>query len=224
MRELTHRPITFVADVRGWESRHAEPEWNSGLPAGACSRRRHERIRPVAHAISQLHALAGAALAGTTLKLRLDASDVVQEACLEAHRDFPNFEGSTEAELLAWLRRILARNLADVARYQNAEMRDYRRQRSLESLLEQSSLSVQEALAATATTPSSIAAQRERAVLLADALEGLPPDYRDVVILRNLEGLKFNEVAARMGRSSGAVRMLWARAIERLSEALEGLS
>jgi RNA polymerase sigma-70 factor (ECF subfamily) len=164
------------------------------------------------------------ALAGSTLKLRLDASDVVQEACLEAHRDFPNFEGSTEAELLAWLRRILARNLADFARYQNAEMRDHRRQRSLESLLEHSSLSVQEALAATATTPSSIAAQRERAVFLADALEGLPPDYRDVVILRNLEGLKFNEVAARMGRSSGAVRMLWARAIERLSEALEGLS
>ena len=206
------------------ESRHAEPDWNSGLPAGASSRRRHERIRAVAHAISQLHALASAVLAGTTLKLQLDASDVVQEACLEAHRDFPNFEGSTEAELLAWLRRILARNLADVARYQNAEMRDHRRQRSLESLLEQSSLSVQEALAATATTPSSIAAQRERAVFLADALEGLPPDYRDVVILRNLEGLKFNEVAARMGRSSGAVRMLWARAIERLSETLEALS
>jgi RNA polymerase sigma-70 factor, ECF subfamily len=164
------------------------------------------------------------ALAGAALKLRLDASDVVQEACLDAHRDFPRFEGSTEAELLAWLRRILARNLADLARYETALMRDHRRQKSLESLLEQSSLSVQEALAATAATPSAVAAQRERAVFLADALEGLPEDYRDVVILRNLEGLKFSEVAARMGRSSGAVRMLWARAIERLSEALEGLS
>ena len=90
--------------------------------------------------------------------------------------------------------------------------------------LEQSSLSVQEALAATASTASAVAARRERAVLLADALAGLPPDHREVVILRNLEGLRFNEVATRMGRSSGAVRMLWARAIERLSEALEGLS
>jgi RNA polymerase sigma-70 factor, ECF subfamily len=164
------------------------------------------------------------ALVGTALKLRLDSSDLVQEACLEAHRDFPQFEGSTEAELLAWLRRILARNLADTARYQTAEMRDHRRQRSLESMLEQSSLAVQEALAATATTASAVATQRERAVLLADALEGLPADYRDVVILRNLEGLKFSEVAARMGRSSGAVRMLWARAIEKLSETLEGLA
>jgi RNA polymerase sigma-70 factor, ECF subfamily len=164
------------------------------------------------------------ALAGTTLKLRVDASDLVQEACLEAHRDFPQFEGSSEAELLAWLRRILARNLADSARYQSAGIRDHRRQRSLELMLEQSSLSVQDALAATATTASAVAAQRERAVLLADALEGLPADYRDVVILRNLEGLKFSEVAARMGRSSGAVRMLWARAIEKLSVTLEGLA
>ena len=74
----------------------------------------------------------------------------------------------------------------------------------------------------TATTPSAAAARRERAVLLADALEGLPADYREVVILRNLEGLKFSEVAARMGRSSGAIRMLWARAIEQLSEGAGG--
>ena len=164
------------------------------------------------------------ALTGTSLKHRVDSSDVVQEVFLEAHRDFPQFEGSTEGELLAWLRRILARNLADNARYQNAGLRDHRRQHSLESLLDQSSLSLQEALAATATTASGVAAQRERAVLLADALESLSADYREVVILRNLEGLKFNEVAARMGRSSGAVRMLWARAIERLSEVLEDLA
>ncbi len=176
--------------------------------------------------LSQYHnylRLMARALVGTTLKLRVDASDLVQEACLEAHRDFAKFAGATEAELLAWLRRILARNLADSARYQNAEMRDHRRERSLESMLERSSLAVQDALAATATTASAVAAQRERAVLLADALEDLPSDYRDVVILRNLEGLKFSDVAARMGRSSGAVRMLWARAIEKLSETLEGL-
>ncbi len=59
-------------------------------------------------------------------------------------------------------------------------------------------------------------------MLLADALESLREDYREVVILRNLEGLKFSEVATQMGRSSGAIRMLWARAIEQLSAALEG--
>jgi RNA polymerase sigma-70 factor (ECF subfamily) len=156
-------------------------------------------------------------LIGTTLRLRLDPSDLVQETFLEAHRDFPRFDGSTERELLAWLRRILARNLADQARRQKAGLRDYRRQVSLEAMLDRSSARMQQALAAVVSSPSAAAAQREQAVLLADALADLPPDYREVIILRNLERLRFEEVAARMGRSPGAVRMLWTRALERLS-------
>jgi RNA polymerase sigma-70 factor, ECF subfamily len=161
-------------------------------------------------------------LLGTTLKTRMDASDLVQEAYLEAHRDFPSFTGSTQAELLAWLRRILARNVVDHARHQNAAIRNPRRHVSLEALLAQSNLSLQDVLAAAAPSPSSAAARSERAVRLAEALAGLPRDYRDVIILRNLEGLRFPEVAARMGRSAGAVRMLWARALERLSEVVTG--
>jgi RNA polymerase sigma-70 factor (ECF subfamily) len=163
-------------------------------------------------------------LIGTTLRLRLDPSDLVQETFLEAHRDFPRFAGATERELLAWLRQILARNLADQARRQKAGLRDYRRQVSLEAILDRSSARMQQALVAVVSSPSAAAAQREQAVLLADALADLPPDYREVIILRNLERLRFDEVAARMGRSPGAVRMLWTRALERLSRALEGLA
>ncbi|HZW32751.1 MAG TPA: sigma-70 family RNA polymerase sigma factor [Isosphaeraceae bacterium] len=163
-------------------------------------------------------------LIGTTLRLRLDPSDLVQETFLEAHRDFSRFAGSTERELLAWLRRILARNLADQARRQKAGLRDHRRQVSLEAILDRSSARMQHALAAVIASPSAAASQREQAVLLADALAGLPPDYREVIILRNIERLRFEEVAARMGRSAGAVRMLWTRALERLSKALEGLA
>jgi RNA polymerase sigma-70 factor (ECF subfamily) len=163
-------------------------------------------------------------LLGTTLRLRLDPSDLVQETFLEAHRDFSRFAGSTERELLAWLRRILARNLADEARHQKAKLRDVRRQESLEVILERSGARMQRALVASVSSPSAAASQREQAVLLADALAGLPPDYREVIILRNLERRRFDEVAAQMGRSAGAVRMLWTRALERLSGALEGLS
>ena len=70
------------------------------------------------------------------MRLRLDPSDLVQETFLEAHRDFPRFEGGTEREVVAWLRRILVRNLADQARRQKAGLRDYRRQESLEAVLE----------------------------------------------------------------------------------------
>jgi RNA polymerase sigma-70 factor (ECF subfamily) len=194
-------------------------------PEYLLERARAGEIEAFGELLAQYHnylRLMARTLLGSTLAVRVDSSDVVQDAFLEAYRDFPRFAGSTEAELLAWLRQILARNLADRARYVKADVRDHRRTKSLETLLEQASCSVEQALAATGTSPSAAEARRERSVLLADALESLRADYREVVILRNLEGLKFSEVATRMGRSSGAIRMLWARAIERLSEALEG--
>ena len=49
----------------------------------------------------------------------------------------------------------------------------------------------------------------------------MPPDYQEVIMLRNLQRLPFNEVAQRMERSRPAVQMLWMRAIRRLQEALE---
>jgi RNA polymerase sigma-70 factor (ECF subfamily) len=161
-------------------------------------------------------------LIGSALRVRLDPSDLVQETFLEAHRDFGQFLGSTEAELVAWLRQVLVRNLADQAKRQQSQKRDVRREESLEALLERSSSDVQQALVKGLSTPSSQARRREQAVVLADALAALPPHYREVIILRHLERLKFEEVGARMGRSSGAVRILWTRALERLNRLLEG--
>jgi RNA polymerase sigma-70 factor, ECF subfamily len=66
---------------------------------------------------------------------------------------------------------------------------------------------------------------REQQVLLADALERLPADYREVIILRNLEDLSYDEIAQRMGRTPGAVRMLWVRALAQLrAEARQSLT
>src|SRR6516162_2801360 len=65
-------------------------------------------------------------LLGKTPQARLEPSDLVQETFLEAHRDFRQFAGTTEAELLAWLRRILVRNLADQVRRHKAGARDWR--------------------------------------------------------------------------------------------------
>jgi RNA polymerase sigma-70 factor (ECF subfamily) len=161
-------------------------------------------------------------LIGRTLRVRVDPSDLVQETFLEAARDFGSFGGSTEAELLAWLRQILIRNLADEVRRHQADMRDVRREESLEALLEQSRQAAEQALAQAASTPSAQARRREEAVILADALEALPADYREVILLRHVERLRFDEIAARMNRSSGAVRMLWTRALERLHGLLEG--
>jgi RNA polymerase sigma-70 factor (ECF subfamily) len=162
---------------------------------------------------------------GRRLRGKVDASDVVQDTFLEAHRDFAQFQGATEAELTAWLRQILARNIANVLRhYYDVKARDVRLERDLHAELEKSSQALCGGLADPLSSPSRQAARREQAVLLADALRRLPEDYRDVIVLRHLEGLTFAEVARRMGRSLDSVDKLWVRALSRLRRTLKGMS
>jgi RNA polymerase sigma-70 factor, ECF subfamily len=156
----------------------------------------------------------------TRLQPRVSPSDVVQETMLRAHKNFGQFRGASEAELLGWLRQILVNNLAKfVEQHMLAARRDVRREVSIERLgkaLEQSTVQLAALLPAESKSPSMAVQQREEAVQLADRLAQLPADYRDVLMLRNLQSLPFEEVAERMGRSVGATRMLWLRAIERL--------
>ncbi len=150
------------------------------------------------------------------LRVRCDDSDLVQETLLEALRDFPSFAGTTERELLTWLRRILVRNLADQIKRHKAQARNWQRQESLEEMLDRSCLDVQRALAQGISSPSTQAVRGEDCLRLADALANLPKDYREVIVLRHLQNLKFEEIAKRLGRSCGATRMLWTRALEKL--------
>jgi RNA polymerase sigma-70 factor (ECF subfamily) len=150
-------------------------------------------------------------------RAKIDASDLVQETFLDAHRDFGNFRGTTERELMGWLRQILADNLIDhVKRRYGAQRRDIRMERSLRQRLDSSSAAMDRGLAITDSTPSQIAARREQAVVLADALGQLPHDYRRVLVLRHLRGLKFPDVARCMGRTVGSVQQLWTRAVAEL--------
>jgi RNA polymerase sigma-70 factor (ECF subfamily) len=159
---------------------------------------------------------------GRRLRGKADPSDLVQETFLEAHRDFDRFQGTTEAELAAWLRRVLASNLTDFARRFAGCRRDVLLERQVEHELDRSSRALDGALVARGSSPSQKAARRERAVRLADALERLPADYREVLVLRHLEGLSFPEAARRLGRSLDGVKNLWARALRRLRAALGG--
>lgn len=154
---------------------------------------------------------------------KFSGSDIVQQTLLEACRDLPQFRGQSEPELLAWLRQILAHVLAhEFRRYHGAQSRDLDREVSLEDALAQSSQRLGDMLADSGSSPSQKAIASEQQVLLADVLEKLPADYREVIILRNLEGLAHEEVARRMGRGVGAVRMLWVRALAQLRSALSG--
>ena len=155
---------------------------------------------------------------------KFDASDIVQQTLLEACRALRQFRGDTEAELRAWLRQILAHVLAhEIRRYHGTQQRDVDREVSLDQALAQSSQRLGDMLAAPGSSPSQQAVRNEQEILLADVLARLPEDYREVIILRNLEGLPHEEVARRLGRNVGAVRMLWVRALARLRQELQAL-
>lgn len=169
-----------------------------------------------------LHVLARSQL-GRQLRGKCDSADVVQETLLEAHRDLGAFQGTTEPELLAWLRRILSHNLYNEARKYTAQQRDASREVSLDQVragVEHSSVALARGLAADTPTPSEIVVERESAVRLADAIARLQEDYQTVLLLRIFEELSAEEVAQRMGRTAGAVRMLQMRALQALREVM----
>jgi RNA polymerase sigma-70 factor (ECF subfamily) len=162
---------------------------------------------------------------GRRLQAKADPADVVQDTFLLAHRSLAGFRGQTEAEFLSWLRRILARTVAlFIRRHTGVRSRDVRLERNLAGELDRSSLALDGGLVAPDTSPSHQAAHREQVVLIANALERLPDDYRDVLVLRHLEGLTFPEVAQRMGKTQNSVLKLWTRGLPTLRRLLGGSS
>jgi len=155
------------------------------------------------------------------LRGKADPSDVVQDALVKVHENFHQFRGATERELLAWMRTILARLLTDLhRRFLLGAERQVGRERSLADIMDRSSMVLEALLADRQESPSARAHKREQSVLLADALALMSPDDREVITLRNLLELEWEEVAGRMGRTADAVRMLWTRAVRRLGDQL----
>lgn len=154
------------------------------------------------------------------LRAKGGASDLVQETLLEAHRDFAQFEGTTRAEILAWLRRILLNNLSNFRRrYAGAESRCVAREVSLDGTGPLAEL--KRSLVLDTTSPESRVAAEEASAALDRALEQLPVDYREVILLRHSRGLSFAELGQLMDRSDEAARKLYVRAIERLRQELK---
>jgi RNA polymerase sigma-70 factor (ECF subfamily) len=158
------------------------------------------------------------------LQARCSPSDVVQETYCEAHRDFNKFRGSSGVEFLAWLRMILVNNMArEVEKHVLAAKRDVRREVSLNAMknaMERSAMRLESVLVDQGSSPSSGIHRQERTVALANHMAELPADYRKVLLCRHCEGLSFKDIAQRLDRSEGAVRMLWLRAIEQIRKRL----
>ena len=168
---------------------------------------------------SYLRVLARAQL-GRRLRAKVDASDIVQETLLNAHRAIDQFRGEGPPQLAAWLRKILARNLMHLARDFRRDKRDVGRERSLEASIEQSSVRLEKWLAAEQSSPSEHVARDEQLLRLTAAVESLPEGQREALELHYLEGRSIREVAREMGRAPSSVGGLIRRGLKSIKERL----
>ena len=157
---------------------------------------------------------------GPRHQAKIDPSDIVQQTLLDAHQKQEQFRGNGEAELMAWLKQILANNLADAVRGLARAKRDIRREQSLDQQLGDSFSRVEGWLAAVQSSPSQQAVRFEELIRLADALTSLPPAQRDAIVLHHLQGLPLAEVAAQLEKTLPAVAGLLHRGLKHLRELL----
>jgi RNA polymerase sigma-70 factor (ECF subfamily) len=154
------------------------------------------------------------------LQGKLDASDVVQQTLLEAHQALASFRGNDPAAQAAWLRQILARNLANAVRDLTRAKRDVRKERALQTDLDASASQLDGWLAAQDSSPSQKMERQERALQLAEALAQLPEAQRDAVVLRHFQGLSLAEIAAQLDCTTAAVTGLLTRGLRNLRKTL----
>jgi RNA polymerase sigma-70 factor (subfamily 1) len=151
---------------------------------------------------------------------RFGWSDVVNHTLLEAYQDLAKLQALEEADRNRCLRRMLMNNLLERIEYERAEMRDYRREASLDEALTGSSCNLQKWLAADTSGPDHGMEAAERGARLADALTKLPQREREALILQKYHGFSLEQIAEHLGCSTGAVAGLHARGLKRLHELL----
>ena len=155
------------------------------------------------------------------MQQKADPSDIAQDVFMAAHGNIADFLGQSAEEFAAWLRGILSNILAmHLRKYLGTQKRDLRMEQQLNQSLASASGFLQSRVAGNVTSPSQHFARNEAFLQLAAALEALPDDYRQAIILRHVEGLSFAEVAKLMGRSVDSVEKLWVRGLAKLKTSM----
>jgi RNA polymerase sigma-70 factor (ECF subfamily) len=160
---------------------------------------------------------------GAALKSRIEADDIFQEANLDAIRRIGEL-AAVDRDPFGWLCQIAEQRLVDAhRRLFGAQKRSAGREVGLETPADDTRHSpLIDLLVASMTTPSAAFSRDQKELQLADALQGLPEEGREALRLRYIEGLPTKEIASRLGKTDGAVRVLLTRSLNRLQGVLEG--
>ena len=152
------------------------------------------------------------------LRPKLDSVDVVQDALILALAGLKDFTYKNEGDFLRWLSKIAENKLRDILDKFHADKRDVHKEIPFKKegrSTEGGSVGAAEPMRT--TTPSVIVCRKEALDKLEQALDKLKPEYKQVVVLKRIEGLSHAEIAERLGKKTGAVRMLLARAMAALT-------
>lgn len=173
-----------------------------------------EKVRPYLRLLAQTNL-------GERLKQKVDASDVVQQTLLKAHEDRDQFKGDSEPQLVAWLKQILRNRLIDMARHWKGQKRDLDRDVNLQQKVDDSFRRVDDWLVMSQTSPSMAAQGNEQLMLLSTAVEKLPDDLREVVVMHHLQGMKLVEISKAVGCDETTVGRRLFRGMKQLGQLME---
>jgi RNA polymerase sigma-70 factor, ECF subfamily len=159
------------------------------------------------------------------LRGRLDPSDVLQEAYLEAAKKFTDFIEQESMPLFLWLRLVTTQKLTDIHRFHGMQKRDTKRELSVcrGSEPPASSVLLARQFLGRLSSPSRIAIRAELRRSVQDALDGLDPIDREVLALRHFEHLSNAETAQVLGIKPNAASNRYIRAVKRLRSFLSAI-
>ena len=157
------------------------------------------------------------------LAARVDPSDIVQEALLDAHRELSDYLRRRPLPLYPWLRQLAWERLLKSHRaHIRAQKRSVGREEPRDLLLpEESAVQLAHRLIAAGTNPSHRLIRDELRQRVRAALEAAPPRDREVLVMRHLEEMSAAEIAAALGITERAAKARHSRALERLRVLLD---
>lgn len=148
---------------------------------------------------------------GAALRERVTPSDILQSSYLDVVRGIEGFSGASEDAFIAWIGQIIENNIRERRRYFDAK----KRVRRADAKDRQAELDLE--------TPSRVVGRLEDLVTVGRALDRIPAEYKDVILLRTVRELSHEAIAERQGRSVAAVKMLLSRARAALTLEIEAL-
>jgi RNA polymerase sigma-70 factor (ECF subfamily) len=156
------------------------------------------------------------------LKRLWDSSDIVQDTYCRALEKLDQFEGGpSEGKLVRWLQRILDNIVKDKIDAAHAQKRDIGLVQSMHEALSESHGRLEKILEAAQSSPSERAEREELLLKVSEALERLPQDQRDVVILHHVMEATASKIAEQMGCTRSAVVGLLCRGMKKLRKILQ---